>query len=90
MTSEQLEQLAQLVADKILAELNGPTPPDPTFHTEVDQFGNVKYFNRKELLALQMSQLDAQRGKLLAEEKYELLIELEEIYNKLKKEHDKL
>ena len=50
-------------------------------------FGNVKYFNRKEILALQLSQLDEQREKLLAEEKYELLIELEEIYDKIKKEH---
>jgi hypothetical protein len=33
---------------------------------------------------------DAQREKLLAEEKYELLIELEEIYDKIKKEHDNL
>ena len=54
------------------------------------KFGNVKYFNRKEILALQLSQLDAQREKLLAEEKYELLIELEEIYDKIKKEHDNL
>jgi hypothetical protein len=37
-----------------------------------------------------MQQLDEQRSKLLNEEKYELLIELEEIYEKLKKEHDKL
>ena len=89
MTSEQLEQLAQLVANKILAELTKP-PENVTFHKEIDMFGNVKYFNRKEILALQLSQLDEQREKLLAEEKYELLIELEEIYNKIKKEHDNL
>jgi hypothetical protein len=45
---------------------------------------------RKDLLYTQMQQLDEQRSKLLEEEKYELLIELEEIYDKLKKEHDKL
>jgi hypothetical protein len=39
---------------------------------------------------MQLQQLDEQRSKLLEEEKYELLIELEEIYDKLKKEHDKL
>jgi len=89
MTSEQLEKLAQLVADKIVAEITKP-PEDITFHKEVDMFGNVKYFNRKEILALQLSQLDDQREKLLAEEKYELLIELEEIYTKIKKEHDNL
>ena len=37
-----------------------------------------------------MQQLEEQRTKLLNEEKYELLIELQEIYDKLKKEHDKL
>jgi len=89
MTSEQLEKLAKLVADKIVAELTKP-PENITFHKEVDMFGNVKYFNRKEILALQLSQLDDQREKLLAEEKYELLIELEEIYDKIKKEHDNL
>ena len=33
---------------------------------------------------------DLTKAKLLAEEKYELLIELEEIYDKIKKEHDNL
>ena len=28
--------------------------PEPTFHTEVDEFGNVKYFNRKEIIELQL------------------------------------
>ena len=64
--------------------------PEPTFHTEVDEFGNVKYFDRKEIIELQLKQLGEQREKLLNEEKYELLIELEEIYDKLKKEYDKL
>ena len=90
MTNEQLEQLAQLIADKVLKELSFEPPNDLNFQTEVDQFGNVKYFNRKEILSLQLTQLDEQREKLLNEEKYELLIELEEIYDKLKKEHDKL
>lgn len=89
MTSEQLEQLAQLVADKIIAELTKP-PEDITFHKEIDPFGNVKYFNRKEILEVQLNQLSDQREKLLNEEKYELLIELEEIYDKLKKEYDNL
>ena len=47
MPSEQLEQLAQLVANKILAELTKP-PENVTFHKEIDMFGNVKYFNRKD------------------------------------------
>jgi hypothetical protein len=95
MTNEQLEQLAQLVANKIferMTELPAWEPMTPTefFHHQVDGFGNIKHVSRKDLLYTQMQQLDEQRSKLLEEEKYELLIELEEIYDKLKKEHDKL
>tara|TARA_B100001248_G_scaffold121602_1_gene91007 strand:- start:350 stop:619 length:270 start_codon:yes stop_codon:yes gene_type:complete len=89
MTSEQLEQLAQLIATKVINALREPLP-EPTFHTEIDQFGNVKYFDRKEIIELQLKQLSEQREKLLIEEKYELLIELEEIYERLKKEYDNL
>jgi hypothetical protein len=89
MTSEQLEQLAQLIATKVINALKEPLP-EPTFHTEIDQFGNVKYFDRKEIIELQLKQLSEQREKLLIEEKYELLIELEEIYERLKKEYDNL
>ena len=39
MTSEQLEQLAQLVANKIQPELTKPTE-NITFHKKVDMFGN--------------------------------------------------
>ena len=89
MTSEQLEQLAQLIAAKVINALREPLP-EPTFHTEIDQFGNVKYFDRKEIIELQLKQLSEQREKLLIEEKYELLIELDEIYERLKKEYDNL
>lgn len=89
MTSEQLEELARLIATKVINALREPIP-DPVFHTEVDEFGNVKYFDRKEILELQLKQLNEQREKLLNDEKYELLIELEEIYDKLKKEYDNL
>jgi len=89
MTSEQLEQLAQLIATKVINALREPLP-EPTFHTEIDQFGNVKYFDRKEIIELQLKQLSEQREKLLIEEKYELLIELDEIYERLKKEYDNL
>lgn len=102
MTSEQLEKLAQLIADKVSDKLEKlfeeepkvqswePMSPQEFFHHQVDGFGNIKHINRKDLLYMQLQQLDDQRSKLLNEEKYELLIELEEIYDKLKKEHDKL
>jgi len=101
MTNEQLELLAQLIADKVtesLEKLFEDDPPAPSwpmtppefFHNRVDGFGNIKNISRKDLLYTQMQQLDEQRSKLLNEEKYELLIELQEIYDKLKKEHDNL
>ena len=102
MASEQLEKLAQLIADKVSDKLEKlfeeepkarswePMSPQEFFHHQVDGFGNIKHINRKDLLYMQLQQLDDQRSKLLNEEKYELLIELEEIYDKLKKEHDKL
>ena len=58
MTSEQLEQLAQLIADKVsdkLEKLFEEEPPAPTwpmspqefFHHQVDGFGNIKHLSRK-------------------------------------------
>lgn len=100
MTNEELEKLAEILAEKIIINITNyfektqsafePMSPQEFFHHQVDGFGNIKHVSRKELLALQLQQLDEQRSKLLEEEKYELLIELEEIYDKLKKEHDKL
>ena len=103
MTNEELERLAQLIADKVTDKLEKlfedeppaqkswePMSPQEFFHHQVDGFGNIKHFSRKDLLYTQLQQLDEQRSKLLEEEKYELLIELEEIYDKIKKEHDKL
>ena len=103
MTNEQLEKLAQLIADKVTDKLEKlfedeppiqkswePMSPQEFFHHQVDGFGNIKHVSRKDLLYMQLQQLDEQRSKLLEEEKYELLIELEEIYDKIKKEHDKL
>ena len=102
MTSEQLEHLADLIANKIADKLEKmfeeepqqkqwhPLTPQDFFHHQVDGFGNIKNVSRKDILYMQLQQLDEQRSKLLNEEKYELLIELEEIYDKLKKEHDKL
>ena len=64
--------------------------PEQFFHHQVDGFGNIKHSSRKDLLALQLNQLEERRSKLLSEEKYELLIELQEIYDKIKKEYDNL
>ena len=42
------------------------------------------------MLRAQLLDLESKRAKLLADEKYELLIELNEIYERIKKEYDKL
>lgn len=103
MTSEQLEQLAELIANKVANRLEkffedeepkikefDPMTPEQFFHTQVDAFGNIKHSSRKDLLALQLTQLLAQKEELLKTENYELLTELQEIYDKLKKEYDNL
>ena len=53
-------------------------------------FGNIKNIDKKTLIATQLQQLEATRDELLEQEKYELLSELKEIYDKLKKEYDEL
>ena len=58
----------------------------------MDPFGVPSHINQsqKDLLAEQLVKLSVTREKLLAEEKYELLEELTELYNKIKKEYDQL
>ena len=67
--------------------------PQEFFNKDIDAFGNVRYsqeYSQKDLLAEQMLQLEETAKKLLDEEKYELLTELKEIYEKIKKEYDNL
>ena len=105
MTQDQMELLSDMIADKVFNRLKDYLGPNKTivsfdamgpqefFSKDIDAFGNIKYsqeYTQKDLLAEQMLQLEDTAKKLLEEEKYELLIELEEIYDKLKKEHDKL
>ncbi len=69
--------------------------PEEFFHKNVDAFGNVSYEppkppSKKEMLAGQMRELEIKWQQLLKEEKYELLQELKEIYEKIKKDYDNL
>jgi hypothetical protein len=100
MTPEQMELLSDMIADKIVQRLTEYLPPkynvaittlqDATsIDKNVDVFGNTKY-SKKHLLIDQLRELDKKAKKLLKEEKYELLQELTEIYNKIKKELDNL
>ena len=109
MTSDQLELLAEMIAEKVFNKLkhyiedkqNGflaafaPMSPQDFFDKEVDAFGNIRYTpprqpSKKELLAGQLHELKIKWAQLLEEEKYELIVELKEIYDKIKKDYDNL
>tara|TARA_X000000368_G_scaffold132861_1_gene104197 strand:- start:6226 stop:6555 length:330 start_codon:yes stop_codon:yes gene_type:complete len=72
-----------------------PLGPEEYFHKNVDAFGNVSYEppqppSKKEILGGQLKELEFKWNALLKEEKYELLQELKEIYEKIKKDYDNL
>ena len=56
---------------------------------DVDTFGNAKY-SEKDTLARQLTELMLTKEKLIQEEKYELLKELQKIYDGIKADYDKL
>lgn len=98
MTPEQLDELSDMIAKKVLDNLHFKLDQDPNFnvtpaeeflHKDVDAFGNAKY-SEKDTLARQMTELMLTKEKLIEEEKYELLKELQEIYDKIKADYDKL
>jgi len=72
-----------------------PLGPEEFFHKNVDAFGNVRFDpppqpTKKQILAGQMRELEFKWKELLKEEKYELLQELKEIYEKIKKDYNNL
>jgi len=98
MTPEQLEELSDMIANKVLDNLHFKLDQDPNFnvmpaeeflHKDVDAFGNPKY-SEKDTLARQLTELMLTKEKLIQQEKYELLQELQEIYDKIKADYDKL
>lgn len=98
MTPEQLDELSDMIAKKVLDNLHFKLDQDPNFnvipaeefiHKDVDAFGNAKY-SMKDTLAAQLTELMLTKEKLIQEEKYELLKELQEIYDKIKTDYDKL
>ena len=100
MTPNEIDRIAAIIAEQVLKKIIAyfdettkvwqPMEPEQFFHHQIDSFGNIKNSNRKDLLAAQLTDLMIQKEKLLKEEKYELLTELQEIYDKLKKEYDNL
>ena len=68
----------------------GPMDSEQLHNFEYDAFGNVKNNSAKELIGQKLDKLEQQGRKLLAQEKYELFIELKQIYEKYKQEYDRL
>ena len=98
MTPEQLDELSDMIAKKVLDNLHFKLDQDPNFnvmpaeeflHKDVDAFGNPET-GMKDTLAQQLTELMLTKEKLIKEEKYELLQELQEIYDKIKNDYDKL
>jgi preprotein translocase subunit SecF len=55
-----------------------------------DAFGNAKTVTPKDKIKEKLDALEIQGNKLLEQEKYELFIELKEIYERYKQEYDRL
>ena len=55
-----------------------------------DAFGNAKTITPKDKIKEKLDALEIQGNKLLEQEKYELFIELKEIYEQYKQEYDRL
>jgi len=69
--------------------------PEEFFHKNVDAFGNVRFEppqqpTKKQILEGQLRELEFKWNELLKDEKYELLQELKEIYEKIKKDYESL
>ena len=61
------------------------------FHQyQTDGFGNIRHKSPKEVILDKMNDIAAKANKYLEQEKYELVQELKEIYEKYKQEYDRL
>lgn len=74
---------------KVITEFPPMTPEE--FHEyQVDGFGNIRHSSPKEVILKKMNDIALKAEKYLAEEKYELVQELKELYEKYKREYDRL
>ena len=98
MVADKVFQRVQEYLEQNYKDYNAavePMGPEQYFHKSVDACGNVRFDppphpTKKEILAGQMKELEFKWQQLLKEEKYELLQELKEIYEKIKKDYDSL
>ena len=64
--------------------------PEEFNEFEVDGFGNIRNKSPKEVILNKMNEIALKAEKYLEQEKYELVQELKEIYEKYKQEYDRL
>lgn len=67
-----------------------PMSPEEFHEYQVDGFGNIRHSSPKEVILKKMNDIALKAEKYLQEEKYELLQELKEIYDRYKQEYDRL
>lgn len=82
--------IKQANENQLGVQVFGPISAEELHNYEFDGFGNVKHNSAKEIIGKKLDKLEEQGRKLLAEEKYELFAELKQIYDKYKKEYDRL
>lgn len=75
-----------LTGVKVITEFD---PWAEEFH-QTDGFGNIRHSSPKEVILKKMNDIALKAEKYLAEEKYELVQELKELYDKYKSEYDRL
>lgn len=67
-----------------------PMTPEEFHQYQTDGFGNIRHSSPKEVILKKMNDIALKAEKYLAEEKYELVQELKELYEKYKREYDRL
>ena len=78
-----------LTGVKVITEFDPMTAEE--FHQfQTDGFGNIRHKSPKEVILDKMNKIAADAQKYLKQEKYELVQELKELYERYKREYDRL
>jgi hypothetical protein len=67
-----------------------PMTPEEFHKYETDGFGNIRHKSPKEVILDKMNDIALKANKYIEQEKYELVQELKELYEKYKQEYDRL
>lgn len=81
--------LTGITGVKVISEFPPMTAEE--FHQyQTDGFGNIRNKSPKEVILDKMNKIAADAQKYLEQEKYELVQELKELYERYKREYDRL